>query len=214
MNKIRVATILPESMVGTGITTVLGKEAIFDVVYQTAEYTDLQQLYLQAVPHVLLLLILPPYTQAIDGLRVLRRHQPQAKVIIITLTFHGQCLQEVIQFSAGAFLLVSDPPQALHSALHAVAQGNSWFTTDALHHYFRLQHTTDQPSVTALLGQLTDKERTVLTLLARGWSNEQISTQLGVTARTIRFYTQQIYEKLQLSSRSEAIVWAIKAGLG
>jgi DNA-binding NarL/FixJ family response regulator len=126
---------------------------------------------------------------------------------------YGNCETEldilrILQTGVVGYVAENETPERIVEAVRAAAQGKRWFSSAAavkIAEWLTREHTE--------VPKLTRRESKVLQLLARGMSNGEIAKELNITERTVRFHLQNIYEKIQVRSRTEAVIWAMQHGL-
>lgn len=208
----RVFLATSDSLISIGTYAALATDSTIDLVQESfASPMLLLKHYLDHAPCVLVF----PTTHCKEAVKLIQlsSHSLQSlAIVVVAITYDEECVRELLQLSASGFVLVTDPAALLQYAVHAVALGSSWFATSTTNQFYaNLQHSNDATEQEPILAKLTQREREVLLLLRQGWHNEQIAITLKVTERTIRFHIRNIYDKLNFSSRSEAIVWALQA---
>jgi DNA-binding NarL/FixJ family response regulator len=109
------------------------------------------------------------------------------------------------------YVLKDEVSEKIIEALHSVAEGGIWFRQSALE---KLARKHSSAGAMPAIADLTERERQALDLLARGWGNTRIATQLHLQEQTVRNYVSRIYEKLGVSSRVEAAILARDRGFG
>jgi len=114
------------------------------------------------------------------------------------------CVRGMLGAGAVGYLLKDESPEKIVEAIRAVADGKGWFSPAIA---ARVAQWLREKSGSA---KLTERELAVLRLLARGKGNKQISDELCITERTVRFHVQNIYDKIGVHSRAEAAVWAVQ----
>ena len=113
----------------------------------------------------------------------------------------GESIQATLELGADGFALKTESPTQTIDAIRQVAQGRLVFPR-AARRWMSLQHTGAESAP-----QLSPREQEVLAHLAEGLSNSAIGTALTVSENTVRFHLKNIYEKLQVSNRTEAVAW-------
>jgi DNA-binding NarL/FixJ family response regulator len=152
----------------------------------------------------------------LDGVRATRRivaNSPHIGVLILTM-FDDDSVFAAMRAGARGYLLKGADQEEIRRAIVAVSEGEAIFgpaVAQRLVDYF----STARPDVpTDVFPGLTDRERQVLHLLATGDANAVIATRLGISAKTVRNHVSNIFTKLQVTDRAQAIVRAREAGLG
>ena len=135
------------------------------------------------------------------GLRALaemRRCEHAVRVLILTAFSDGESIQAALQLEAEGFALKTESPMQTIDAIRQVAQGRLVFPRAAQR--WMMSQAKRGP-------QLSTREEEVLDLLARGLPNAEIAAELNVSENTVRFHLKNIYEKLNVTNRTEAVAW-------
>ena len=154
-------------------------------------------------PDVILLDLELPELDGVAALRAIRAADPQAKVIIFTAFDTDERILGAVQAGAQGYLLKGAPREELLQCIRAVYHGESYIP----------------PAVAAKLAsqvsgeRLTGREVEILTLMARGSSNKTIGRELGISEGTVKTHVKSILQKLDATSRTEAVSIAAKRGL-
>ena len=183
----------------------LDPEPDLEVVGEAESGSQVLSLVQQHAPDVLLLDIRMP---GIDGLRCLeqlKQRFPQVKAIAISGIDDPQVIQAALERGASAFILKSIDPRDLPAAIRQTVDGT----------VFRTLGGSGAPAaeVSAKDLGLSERELTILKALAGGLSNKQIAKQLWLAEQTVKFHLTNIYRKLDVASRTEAIRAAYERGL-
>jgi len=149
-----------------------------------------------------------------DGVEATRRMRDR-KVLILTTFDHDEYVVEALRAGASGFLLKDAPPEELVRAVRIVAAGEALLAPTVTRRLLdrvaaRLPSTRRRP---ALLDDLTERERDVLQLVARGCSNSEIAERLHITEATVKTHVSHVLDKLGLRDRVQAVVLAYEAGL-
>lgn len=128
---------------------------------------------------------------------------PRLKILLLVDEEQLQEATGALERGGKGILLKSDPHLLLEQAIRAVHGGEQWISPTVL-----------ARRDTGALADLTSRERQLLSLVARGWDNPTIAAEMGLAEQTVRNYLTQVYRKLAVSSRSEAILLALRHGLG
>lgn len=148
-----------------------------------------------------------PDASGVDLVRQLRGALPGVQVVVLTMSADESSVSAALGAGACAYLLKDTPPLELVAALRVAASGGLVISPAA-----RPGLTSEMPR--RALPRLSDRERDVLDLLARGLPTATIAARLGVSTKTVRNRLSDIFAKLGASSRTEAVVLAREAGLG
>ncbi|HZM82705.1 MAG TPA: response regulator transcription factor [Candidatus Limnocylindrales bacterium] len=216
MAPIRVLLVDDQALVRRGLRLIL--EAADDVTV-VGEAAD-GQAALDAVerhdPDVVLMDIRMPTLDGITATRRLAaRGRPQPRVLVLTTYDLDEYVYDALRAGASGFLLKDTPPEQLAPAIRVVAAGDALLAPSVTRrlieafarHPARAANATSEPTI------LTEREREVLRLLARGLSNNEIATRLSVSDTTVKTHLSNIFSKLTLRDRVQAVVYAYETGL-
>jgi DNA-binding NarL/FixJ family response regulator len=128
-----------------------------------------------------------------------RRHSP-TRIIVYTGEPGRDVLRQAVRLGAWGFISKSDEPAILVDTIAAVARGRMSLP------YLDLQTLTTDP-----LGELTARERELLTALANGWTNLQIASRIGISRNTVKYHLKNLYDKLGVSNRAMAVALYMSA---
>ena len=196
-------------LVRSGIASELDKHAGLALIDQAVDGNEALQICLHHRPDVLLLDIRMPGKKTIPLIRELTTEIPNLRIIILTAHGDVEYIISTLQAGAHGFILKEEDPSVLAEGIRTVMSGCIWLS-DEVNAIYRSQ-SGNNPAVA--FDVLSDREIEVLTAVAEGKSNSQIASHLILTEGTIKNYVSSIYNKLQVESRSEAIVWAWRNGL-
>jgi DNA-binding NarL/FixJ family response regulator len=205
---IRIVLADDHPIVREGLASVLETQPDFDVVGQAGDGAEAVQLVEDLHPDVVLLDLEMPNMDGVQALRRLRAVDPGVKALIFTAFDTDERIIGAVQAGARGYLLKGAPREELFGAIRVVAGGG----------------TTLQPALAARLMErvasgvsdeepLTDREREVLQLMARGLQNKEIAGRLVISERTVKFHVSAILAKLGAGNRTEAVRAALERGL-
>jgi len=165
---------------------------------------------LRAAPDVALVDINLPGMSGVEGLPKLKQMAPGLHVIMLTVLADDDHIVEAICGGASGYLLKDTPPAQIVSAIRDVANGGSPMTPEIARKVLVLFRGLSKPLVDSAL---TAREREVLELLAEGHTYRTAGAALAISPETVRFHIRNIYQKLQVNSKSQAVLKAFRAGL-
>jgi DNA-binding NarL/FixJ family response regulator len=216
--KIRCLIADDQAMVREGFGALLAAQHDMVVVGGAADGAEAARQALELAPDVVLMDIRMPVMDGLEATRaILSSGAPQEppRVLVLTTFDLDQYVYEALRSGASGFLLKDAPAHELINAVRVVAQGDSLVAPSVLRRLiadFVHQHPTGQPDPVALEA-LTPREREVLTLIARGLSNAEISEALFVAPQTTKTHVGRILRKLDLRDRAQAVIAAYESGL-
>ncbi len=213
---IRVVVVDDQELVRDGLSMVLDHHDDIDVVGQAATGTDAIEVVRAQRPDVVLMDIRMP---GMDGLeathQILATADWPVKVVILTTFDPDEYVYEALRAGASAFVLKDTPRAELVSAVRAVAEGGALLSpsiTKRLIGRFTHRLAVDT-AASARLGRLTEREQEVLTEIAHGLSNTEISERLFIGNATVKTHINSLFAKLGLRDRAQAVVFAYESGL-
>ena len=154
-------------------------------------------------PDVVLMDIQMPGISGIECVRQLKRVMPKVNVIILTTYEDEDLLFESLRAGAVSYLLKRTPPTKILEAIADVHHGYSSLTGKMAR--LLVQHFQTDKSESSGVEKLSEREREILDRVAKGLRNKEIGAELSVSENTIRSHLRNIYEKLQVGSRAEAV---------
>lgn len=211
---ITVVVVDDHPIVRAGLRSVLDSAADMTVVAEGVNGADALRLVAQHAPTVLVLDVNLP---DLNGLEVTRQlHAQRTSTAILALTVHADqhTIFGLLESGAIGYVLKDEALETLTNAVRAAAQGDSWLSpTVAKQVVQRALHNAPATPASADSIPLTPSERQVLALLAQGLDNAAIAAQLVITKRTVQNHISNIYGKLNVATRTEAMLYALRHGL-
>ncbi len=198
----------PLSIVRTGLRLLVESETGLAVVGEADNGEDLPQLVARLAPDVLVLepdLPGPPAAELIP--RVLATH-PRLKVMVLAAPQRLPAAATLLDAGAGGCVLKSDRPEEFLRGIRAVAGGELVLSSTVARSLLSRQNSQPATAVDALTG----REREILSLLTSGLSNKEIAQQLYLSVRTVEVHLRNLYGKLGVRSRLEAVTQAARPG--
>jgi len=190
-------------------------EPSLDLVGVAGDGEHAVQLALQFEPQVVLMDIQMPRLNGIEATRRIKRAVPHVQVVIWTVFGDDQHVFEAIKAGAVGYLLKDSPTEEIVEGIHAAARGESLLhpavAARVIQEFQRLRAAAeDAPE---LICELTARETEILRLMAEGKRNREIAETLFLSEKTVKNYISSILFKLQVNSRTEAALLAVKRGL-
>jgi DNA-binding NarL/FixJ family response regulator len=208
---LRVVVADDHGIVREGLAAVLSAREGFELVGTATTAAEAVRAAVTLRPDVVVMDIQMPDRSGIDATRDIRRAAPDVAVLMLTMFDDDASVFAAMRAGARGYVLKGDAPDHVVRAIAAVAAGEAIFgpgvARQALGYLSR-------PRAEEAFPELTRREREVLDLIAQGLGNAAIATRLALAPATVGNHITSIFAKLQVASRSEAIVRARSEGLG
>ena len=190
-------------LVRTGVANIISLEPGLQVVAEASNGVEAVEAFERFRPDVTLLDLRMPVMEGVEAVRQIRLRDPHAKVIVLTTYDTDEDITRALKAGAKAFILKDISARALIACIHDVLDGKTYLA----------------PTAAAKLAegvarvQLTPRELSTLRLMADGRSNKEIASELGISERTVKTHLGHLFEKLGVTSRTEAAKVAARRGL-
>jgi two-component system NarL family response regulator len=201
-----------------GLEMVLDEEQDIDLVGQASDGTEAVARARESLPDVVLMDIRMPKTSGIEAARAMKEAAPSAKIVMLTISDEEEDLFEAIRAGASGYLLKDIPLDEVADAVRAVHGGQSLINPSMagklLTEFATLARRDDEERPQQVPApKLTEREMEVLKLVARGMNNRDIAKELFISENTVKNHVRNILEKLQIHSRMEAVMIAVREKL-
>jgi DNA-binding NarL/FixJ family response regulator len=200
---IRVALIEDEAVVRETVAWLLQKTDALELIGCYSSAAEGLQGLRQNPPHVALVDIGLPDRSGLSLIETLRPELPKTEFLVLTIFDDDLHILEAIMAGAAGYLLKSDLPTQLISAVQTIYSGGSWMSASIARKVLTLFQSRIRPPQT--LPNLRPREREILQLLTQGFSNSEIANHLHISLETVRSHIRSIYQKLQVHNRTEVI---------
>jgi DNA-binding NarL/FixJ family response regulator len=212
---IRVALVDDQAIVRAGLARILSPADGFEVIAECANGREAVDQLPALGPDVVLMDVRMPVLDGIEATTQIRRARDSIAVLVLTTFGEDEVLWGALEAGAAGFILKDSSAEDLIAAVRAVAGGAAWFDSAVapriLEHYRRAVAPAGREA--ARLELLTDRERDVLRLIARGATNSEIAATLYVAEATVKTHVGSIFGKLGVRDRPAAIVFAYDHGV-
>jgi len=197
-----------------GLIMLLGVEADIKVVGEAGDGISAAALVASVVPDIVLLDVRMPKRTGLEACIEIKQLVPAARIIMLTVSDEEADLYEAVKNGASGYLLKDSSIDEVAQAVRVVAEGQSLISPSMavkLLDEFKEMSRTDRDQVPT--PRLTDRELEVLRLVATGLNNREVAKQLFISENTVKNHVRNILEKLQLHSRMEAVMYAVREKL-
>ena len=214
---IRILLVDDEELVRAGFRLILESELDLEVVAEAANGVEAVELTRKLDPDVVLMDIQMPVMNGLEATREIAAlgRAETSRVLILTTFELDEYVYEALRAGASGFLLKRTPAADLVAGIRVVAAGEALLAPSVTRRLIDQFARRPAPvkSDVAVLDALTDRERDVLALVARGLSNSEIAEELVLTEGTVKTHVKHIFEKLDLRDRTQAAILAYDVGL-
>lgn len=205
---IRVLIADDHGVVRQGLRMFLGSDPELEIIGEARDGAEALNLSRELHPDVVLMDLLMPVMDGIAATAAIRRQMPETEVVALTSVLEDASVVEAVRAGAIGYLLKDTDAHELRRAIKAAAAGQVQLAPQAAARLVRQVRTTDNS-----YAALTERETDVLRLLAQGKSNKEIACTLNIGEQTAKTHVGHILEKLELPSRTQAALYAIRIGL-
>ena len=211
---VRVLVVDDQELFRRGLTMLLGVEPDIKVVGEAGDGISAATMVANVVPDIVLLDVRMPKRTGLEACMEIKQLVPAARIIMLTVSDEEADLYEAVKNGASGYLLKDSSIDEVAQAVHVVAEGQSLISPSMavkLIDEFKEMSRTDREQVPT--PRLTDRELEVLRLVATGLNNREVAKQLFISENTVKNHVRNILEKLQLHSRMEAVMYAVREKL-
>jgi DNA-binding NarL/FixJ family response regulator len=214
---IRVLIADDQAMVRAGLSLILRPHEDIEIVGEAGDGHEAVEAARTLRPDVVLMDVRMP---RVDGIEATRRllsgdapHHP--RVLVLTTFDLDEYVYDALRAGAGGFMLKDEPPDHLVAGIRTVAAGDALLAPAVTRRLIEefIRRPAVHPFDGSRLAELTPREREILELLARGRSNDEIAQQLYLSRATVKTHVGNVFMKLDLRDRAQAVVFAYESGL-
>ncbi|MFF0829611.1 response regulator [Brevibacillus sp. NPDC003359] len=211
---IRVLIADDHAIVRSGLGMLINAQEDMEVIGYAADGKEACEKAWEVRPDVVLMdLSMPPGENGLTATARLKETAPDIQVLVLTMHDDEEYLFRVLQAGAAGYILKSAPDLDLITAIRSVNQGMAYLypsaTKSLIEEFLQMVKNGEEQVKYDIL---TDREKEVLVLIAKGFSNKEIAEQLTVSVKTVESHKAHIMEKLHLRTRPDLVRYAIKKG--
>ncbi len=216
--KIRVLIVDDHQVVREGLTSVLEGKGDIEVVGLAGDGSEAVEKARELSPDVVLMDISMPKMNGVEATRQIKKEKPEIGVVILTMYADEEYIFDLVRAGAAGYLLKDADSAQIAKAIRAVSKGESMIhptiAAKILNEFSHLSGRDNKVQKAARSeDDLSEREITVLKLMAEGKSNKEIANELHLSDKTIKNHIHHIFQKLNVADRTKAVISAIRMGL-
>lgn len=211
MEQIKVLIADDHPVVREGLFAMLSRQPDFKVVGEAKDGVEAVEMARRLNPDVVLMDLRMPEMDGVEAMRQIKSTNPDIKFIILTTYSDDEYIFSGLEAGARAYLLKDAPREELFKAIRAVHKGESLIqpvvASKLIDRFAELSRRAPSGE------QLTERELEILQLMAKGAANKEISAQLSISESTVKTHISNIFQKLGVNDRTEAVTEALRRGI-
>ncbi len=209
---IRVLIVDDHPLVRSGLRALLASEPALNVVGEATDGTEAIHQSLELEPDVVLMDLHMSEMNGIEATRQILRAQPRIGILALTMLEDDDTVFAAMRAGARGYLLKGADEAEVVRAIHAVAHGEAIFSPAIAERLIQFFSTVRPVAPAHLFPELTNREREILGMIAHGRSNAEIAEELTLSPKTVSNHVSNIFAKLQVVDRAQAVLRAQQAG--
>lgn len=210
-SKIRLIIVDDYPVVLSGLTAMFKNHPEIEVVGVANTGKSAVEQALALRPAVVLMNVSMPEMDGIEATKIIKRNLPQTNVIIFSGLSSNDKVMPALNAGASGYILKDASETELVQAIQSVARGEAWLNSSLMGHVLKQINASEEQE--GLIERLTNREMDVLKYMARGYSNQEIARLMVVSTATVHSHVSRILSKLEVSSRTQAVIYAMRAGV-
>jgi DNA-binding NarL/FixJ family response regulator len=213
LEPVRVVIAEDHALVREGTRQILEEQPGVEVVGEAEDGEEAVDLVSRLSPDVVLMDIAMPKLNGIEATRRIKESSPSTSVLVLSAYDDDQYIYALLDAGAAGYLLKNVRGEELARAVRAVAEGESVLHPTIAAKVFKRYTSSSQAPAQEGIEPLTNRETEVLAIAAKGLGNKMIARELNLSDRTVQVHLSNIFGKLGVASRTEAVITALRRGL-
>jgi len=210
---IRVLICDDQTIVCEGLTKILGSDAEIEVLGIAHDGSEAVEMVDRLQPDLVLMDLKMPVMNGIIATRKIREQHPSIPVLVLTTYDDDEWLFDALRSGAAGYLLKDTPPKNLIESIKGTIQGKMFLDPAVAGKIVNEYQNQSMAASVPTSYNLSDRDRELLKLLACGLGNSEIAQQLFLSEGTVRNYTSELFKKMGVSDRTQAVIAALRYGL-
>lgn len=212
--KIRIMLADDHPLLRQALKSALEKHSDFEVIAEASDGEEAVKLATELVPDVVIMDISMPNLNGLEATKQIKASCPSVAILVLTVHSDSEHILNILQAGAGGYLTKSVYGDEVIHAVRALVSGETVLSPAVSRQVLKYasQHITKPPNLDAG-DKITTRELEILRLAAKGISNRDIALRLGISLRTVKGYIADLFLKLNVASRTEAVVVGLRKGI-
>ncbi|MFD1413565.1 response regulator [Oceanobacillus jeddahense] len=194
-------------MVRIGVSAYLSSQPDIEVVAEADDGTQAIDLALELRPDIILMDLVMKEMDGIEATKKIIESWPEAKIIIVTSFLDDEKVYPALEAGATSYMLKTSKASEIAKAIRATYEGQSILEPEVTGKIMNRMRTKEE---TALHEQLTEREKEILLLMAKGKANQEIADELFIALKTVKVHVSNILGKLEVQDRTQAVIYAFQ----
>jgi DNA-binding NarL/FixJ family response regulator len=212
--KLTILIVDDHPLVRDAIKSHLEKQPDFKVIGEASNGEDAVRIALEMVPDVVIMDISLPKLDGIEATKRIKASQPNICILVLSMFDNSDQVLEILDAGASGYLTKSIFGEEISKAIRSIVSGESILSERIMHLVLRrAMKQQNKRSTEVKADMLTEREVGILRMAATGMSNKNIASALNLSSRTVKGYCAEIFSKLNVNSRTGAVITAMRAGL-
>ncbi|GIN74827.1 DNA-binding response regulator [Bacillus sp. J14TS2] len=207
---IKVLFVDDHEMVRIGVSAYLSSQPDIDVIAEADDGERAVELALDLRPDIILMDLVMEGMDGIEATKKIMEQWPEAKIIIVTSFLDDEKVYPALEAGATSYMLKTSKASEIAKAIRATYQGQSFLEPEVTG---KIMNRMRNKQEAALHDQLTEREKEILMLMAKGKSNQEIADELFIALKTVKVHVSNILGKLEVHDRTQAVIYAFQNNL-
>lgn len=212
MSKLKILIADDHAVLRDGLKALVNSQPDMEVVGEAHNGRIASEKALQLRPDVMIMDVSMPELNGIQATEIVKRECPQTNVLALTAYKDKAYVDQLLGAGASGYMLKLAASDELIRAIRTVAAGEVYLGREIAERITESYVRSQMHRAGAQPKELTDREEEVLRLIAQGYSNKEIATQLSISVKTVESHKANLMEKLEITSRTEIVRYAVQRG--